>query len=94
MNTLVRQGPVAHPSEPSDWPLKAVAHLDKSSDSSPIGLVMLVVAVVLLFIALRQLRRALVPIAELMRMVLSATLVGVLIFGAAALVVGSTFVGR
>jgi len=53
---------------------------------------MLVVAVVLLFIALRQLRRALMPIAELMRVVLSTSLVAVLIVGAALLVAGSVFV--
>jgi hypothetical protein len=55
---------------------------------------MLVVAVVLLFVALRQLRRALTPIAELMRVVLSAGLVAVLVIGAALLVAGSTFVHR
>lgn len=68
--------------------------LDSAGDSSPVGLILLVVAVVLLFVALRQLRRALLPIAELMRMVLSAGFVAVLIIGAVVLLVASALMRR
>jgi len=50
---------------------------------------LLLVAIALLFAALRHLRRALMPIAELLRMVLSAGLVFVLIMGAVLLMVAS-----
>jgi hypothetical protein len=61
-------------------------------EHSPFGLFLLLVAVVLLFLALGRLRRALMPVAELIRMVLSAGLVVVLILAAVALVVASVVV--
>lgn len=94
MLTLVPRAYHAHPGRTTDWPLTAAGQIDPTPDSSHIGLILLVVAVVSLVLALRQLRRALIPIADLMRMVLSASLVAVLIVAAVVLVIGSTLVRR
>jgi hypothetical protein len=95
MSTLASESHLAQHDRTTDcWSLATGGQLDSTANSSPVGLILLVVAVVLLFIALRQLRRALLPIAELMRMVLSASLVAVLILGAVVLLVTSAFMRR
>jgi hypothetical protein len=55
---------------------------------SAVLIVVILVAVLLLGAALKQLGRAFVPIGELVRLVLSALAVAALLFGAIALLIG------
>jgi hypothetical protein len=59
------------------------------SHNGALGVFALAVAAVLLLLALRHLRRALLPIAELFRMVAAASLVVLLVMGAFVLIVMS-----
>jgi hypothetical protein len=70
----------------------STGQLNVTADHSPFGVFLLVIALVLLLVALRHLRRALMPVADLMRMVLSAGLVFVLIMSAVLLLVASVVV--
>ncbi|HEY7272447.1 MAG TPA: hypothetical protein VH502_06905 [Actinoplanes sp.] len=59
-----------------------------SDQLQTVGVVAILIAVLLLGAALKQLGRAFVPIGELVRMVLSGLAVAVLLIGAIALLIG------
>ena len=87
MHTLVLRALLPH----NAWAANTLVAAGSGARHDGLGLLGLLVAAILLALALRHLVRALLPIAELLRMVAAASLVAVLILAAFVLVLISAF---
>jgi hypothetical protein len=88
MSTLNPRAPAVHHIGVSDLPFRAADEVAPSAHVQPVMVLVVLIAVLLVGGALKQLGRAFTPIGELVRLVLSALAMAILLISAVAVLIG------